>query len=145
MIPEYGKGEAQSWLQGTEKNNNIWNCITLLLTLALYFKMFSVALSGLVLICNFFEETFLLSLGLLANSLLKDTSWISYIPHLFSLRPFQTVETTPVCKSRDDRTYMQFRNSSTARSPSQGWCNVLQHKNLLSRSQRKKASFLAII
>ena len=36
--------------------NNIWN--TLQLVLALHFKMLSVASSGLVLICNFFEETY---------------------------------------------------------------------------------------
>ena len=37
---------------------NTWNCITLQLTLALYFKMLPVASSGLVLICNIFEETY---------------------------------------------------------------------------------------
>ena len=45
--------------------------------------MLSVALSGLVLICNFFEETFLPSSCLLASLLLQETPQISYISHLF--------------------------------------------------------------
>ena len=46
------------------------------LTLALYFKMLSVASSGLVLICNIFEETFLLSSCLLASLLLRDLKFL---------------------------------------------------------------------
>ena len=42
---------------GCEKINNILNCITLQIILALYFRILSVALSRLVLIWNFFEET----------------------------------------------------------------------------------------
>ena len=37
-------------------NNNIGNCITLQIILALYFNMLSVALSGWGLICNFFRR-----------------------------------------------------------------------------------------
>ena len=48
--------------------------IALQLILALYFKILSVALSGLVSICNFFEETFLPSSCLLASSLLRDAT-----------------------------------------------------------------------
>ena len=43
------------------------------LTLAIYFKMLSIALSGFVLICDLFEKAFLPSLCLLASSLLRDT------------------------------------------------------------------------
>ena len=66
--------------------------------------MLSVALSGLVLICNFFEETFLPFSCLLP-------SLLAYISHLVSLRRFRTVEAIPICKSRDDGADMRFRNS----------------------------------
>ena len=38
MIPKYRRTETQSWSYGSEKNNNIWNCITLQSILALYLK-----------------------------------------------------------------------------------------------------------
>ena len=149
IIPKYGRSEAQSWPSASGKNNNIWN--TLQLILVLYFKMLSAALSRLVLICNFFEETFFCYLRayLLAcfyeehlnplmhnvvkwpNILLKSCGvntarflkyvWPFYnimhqrvkfhISFLFSLKRFRTVETIPICKSRDDGTDMRFRNS----------------------------------
>ena len=68
--------------------------------LALYFKMLPVAPSGLVLICNIFEETYFCH-----------SSGFSYISYLFPLRRFRTVETIPILKSRDDGVDMRFRNS----------------------------------
>ena len=47
----------------------------------------------------FLGDIYLPSLCLLAGLLLRETSHIS---HLFLLRRFQTVETIPFCKSRND-------------------------------------------
>ena len=53
IIPKYGRIETKLGLRIAER---IIMFETLQLILALYFKMLSVALSGLVLIRNFFEE-----------------------------------------------------------------------------------------
>ena len=87
--------------------------------------MLSVALSGLVLICDFLEETFLPSSCLLASLLLRETPLISYISYLLSVRRFRTVETMPICKSRDDGADVRFRNSYATGNPNQGLCNIL--------------------
>ena len=56
IIPKYGRTEAKVGIR-VAKRRRIFG--TLQLILALYFKMLSVALSGLVLIRNFFEETYI--------------------------------------------------------------------------------------
>ena len=141
IIPKYGRTEAKVGLK-VSKKNNIWNILQLIL--ALYFKMLSVALPGLVLICIFFEETFLPCLCLLASLLLWETLQISYISHLFSLRQFRTVETIAISKSRDDGADMQYRNNQAARNPDQGLCNIF-NTEICYRGCGEKISFLAII
>ena len=84
IITKYGITEAKVDLRVAERMK-IFESLQLIL--ALYFKILSVALSGLVLIRNFFEETYICTLHFL---------------HL---------ETIPICKSRDDAAAMQFRNS----------------------------------
>ena len=54
MIPEYGRTEAQSWPQGGGKNLKLHH---ISINTTLYVKMLCVALSGLFLICNSFQET----------------------------------------------------------------------------------------
>ena len=110
IMPKYGKTEAKVGLRVAER---IIIFEALQLILALYFKMLSVVLSGLVLIRIFFEETYICHLYayLLACFYEKHLKPTSYISHLFLLRRFQTVETIPFCKSRDDGADMRFRNS----------------------------------
>ena len=55
IIPKYGRTEAKVGLRVAERI--IFEALQLIL--ALYFKMLSVALSGLVLIRIFFEETYI--------------------------------------------------------------------------------------
>ena len=70
IIPTYGRTEAKVGLRVTERI--IFEALQLIL--ALYFKMLSVALSGLVLIRIFFwGDVYLLSLCLLASLLLLET------------------------------------------------------------------------
>ena len=56
IIPKYGRTEAKVGLRVAERTI-IFEALQL--TLALHFKMLSVALSGLVLILIFFEETYI--------------------------------------------------------------------------------------
>ena len=58
MLAKYGRTEAQNWPQNSQANKNLYNCITLQIMLAVCFKLLSVALSRLALICNFFEKTY---------------------------------------------------------------------------------------
>ena len=100
-MPKSGRtetNEAQS-SQGSAKNNNIGNCITLKVILAFSFKIQSVSLSGLVLICNFLGETFFPSSCLPATLLLQDNPKFLK-SHIFSLRRLRTVQR--IFKSRDD-------------------------------------------
>ena len=70
IIPTYGRTEAKVGLRVAERI--IFEALQLIL--ALYFKMLSVALSGLVLIRIFFwGDVYLLSLCLLASLLLLET------------------------------------------------------------------------
>ena len=66
--------------------------------------MLSVALLGLVLICNFLRRHFCHLHAYLPACFYEKRS-------LLSLRRFRTVETIPICKSRDDGADMRFRNS----------------------------------
>ena len=52
---------------------------------------------------------------------------MSYFSYLFSLRLLQAVETTPICKWRDEGVDMDigYRDSWPARNPNQGLCEVL--------------------
>ena len=47
--------------------------------------------------------------------------------HLFPLRGLRTEQTITILKSRDDGVDMRFRNSSDARNPNQGLCNVVKY------------------
>ena len=72
--------------------------------------MLSLALSGLVLIRNFFEETYICHL----HAYLRACFYENYLKFLTSYIYFhldQTVETTPIFNSRDDGADMLFRNS----------------------------------
>ena len=68
---------------------------------------------------------------------------MSYISHLFLLRAFRTVDTTPFFKSGDDRVDMLFRNS---------WDTQMNHKvcvmfyyiEISSQGCREKISFLQL-
>ena len=73
--------------------------------------MLSVTLSRLVLICKFFEETYFCHLRAYLLACFYEKHLRFYISHLFSFRRFRTVETIPICKSRDDGADMRFRNS----------------------------------
>ena len=79
--------------------------------LALYFKMLSVVLSKLVLTCNFFEKTCFCHLRTYLLACFYEKHLKFHISYLFSLGRFRTVETIPICKSRDDGADMRFRNS----------------------------------
>ena len=73
--------------------------------------MLSVALSGLALICNFLRRHFChLHAYLLACFYEKHLKFLT--SHIyFHLDDFRTVETIPICESRDDGADMRFRNS----------------------------------
>ena len=73
IISKYGRNEAQNWPQGSKENNNFCNCITFQVILALYFKILSVVLSGLLIIRNLSGETYFYHLYayLLACSILN--------------------------------------------------------------------------
>ena len=109
IIPKYGRTEAKVGLRVGER---IIIFETLQLILALYFKMLSVVLSGLVLIRIVFEETYIYHLYayLLACFYEKHLKYLTS-QILFLLRRFRTVETIPFCKSRDNGADMRFRNS----------------------------------
>ena len=70
----------------------------------------SIALPGLVVICNFFDETYFCHLHAYFLGCFYNIE-ISYISYLFSLRRSPTVETIPICKSGEDRADTRFRNS----------------------------------
>ena len=78
IIPKYGRTEAKVGLKVAER---IIIFEALQLILALYFKMMSVVLSGLVLIRIFFEETYICHL-------------YAYLPACFYSRNTLTVRTT---------------------------------------------------
>ena len=99
----------KSWPQGSGKNNNIGNIFQL--NLPQFFKMLSVALSRLVLICKFFEKTYFCHLRGYLLACFYEEHIKFHISHLFSLGRFRTVETIPICKSKDDGADMLFRNS----------------------------------
>ena len=108
IIPKYGRTEAKVALKVAGR---IIIFEALQLILAFYFKMLSVAFSRLVLICNFFEDTYICHLHayLLACFYEKNLKFLT--SHIFSLRQFRTVKIILIRKSRDDGVDMRFRNS----------------------------------
>ena len=74
--------------------------------------MLSAALSRLVLICNFFEEIYFYHLPTYFLACFYEKHLKFHILHLFSLRLSRSVEALPICKSRDDRVDIRFRNVS---------------------------------
>ena len=87
--------------------------------------MLSVALTRLVLICNFFEETYFCHLCayLLAGFYEKHLKF--HISHLFSLRRFRTVETIPICKSEMMEQICGLETVKPQENPNQGLGNIL--------------------
>ena len=71
----------------------------------------SVVLSGLVLICNFLSRRFCHLYVYLLACFYEKRLKVLTSHYLFSLRQFGTVETIPICKSRDDGADIRFRNS----------------------------------
>ena len=80
---------------------------------------------------------------LTANLLLEDTTWISYISHIFLLRWLRSLQPIPISKPKDDVIDMSFRNSWAARNPNEGFCKVLLSiiKWVILRLRRRKSKF----
>ena len=88
--------------------------------------MMSVELSGLVLICNFFEETYFCHL----HGFLLACFYEIHLKLLTSHIYFRLEETMPICKSRDDGADMRFRSSSATRNPNQGLSGIWKGESL---------------
>ena len=91
--------------------------------LAVYFKLSSAALSGFIL---------LPSLYLAANFFLPDTSYISHMLLLFSLRRLRTGRAISIPKLRDDETNVLFRNSLAESRSNQDFCGEKKLSVLLN-------------
>ena len=61
--------------QGSQTNDNIWIWITLQMIIALYFKLLSIALSGLVLILFFYLSRYILPFLLSSSLFLRDAHY----------------------------------------------------------------------
>ena len=91
MIPKHERTKAQISLGVAERTiyekEHIFKYKiifeTLQLTFALYFKMFPVALSGLILICNIFEETYLCHLHAYLLACLYEIHLKFLISHIY--------------------------------------------------------------
>ena len=140
MIPKYGRTEAQSWPYGSGKNNT-WNCIILKLTFVLYFKMFSVASSRLVLVCNIFEETYFCHLNAYLLACFYGIHLKFYTSHIyFHLDDSELWKQHQSLSQEVMGPDMRHGNSWVTRNSNQV-CVMFYNRNLLSRLWRKKNKF----
>ena len=100
IIPKYGRTEAQSWPQGSGKNNKILKHTSINTCL-------NTSKCCLQRYQDWFQFVIFLTRHIFA--IFVPTCWLAFtrnikfhISHLFSLRRFRTVETIPIYKSRDD-------------------------------------------
>ena len=122
-IPKYGRTQAQSWPQGSGKNNDSRNCIALQLTLTLYFKMLPVASSGLVLIYNIFEETYFCHLHAYLLVCFYEPFLASYI--YFHLDDSKLWKQYQFLSQEMMGQICNLETVEGARNSNQGLCNVL--------------------
>ena len=104
--------------------------------------MFSVALSVLVLMRNILEETYFCYLHAYLLAYFYEIH-LKFLKSLFSLRRFRTVETIPICKSRDDGTNMRTVEPQVI--PIKVCVMFYNTEICCGDCGEKKASFLAII